>query len=275
MFEKLTDGIKYRNMLNSLLDDVILSSGFMQEITPKSLGNGVTAATIVNYDTKEIKIFVDKGKLKIACKGEFVLLTVALFHELRHAYQYKEMLLNTASVEILCSHLASSDNRDYYLQNYKYDLAEIDAERFGVIHAYDYLRKIYPDKESFELVLEYLHSKKEKRDTLYLLINVDSISNEDSLRKAFDEVYEKAKCQEYSLLDVSYLIRRTKDPAAQYIVEHDHEDIYYRFLDMKNKLERDKIYTAVYIHEHPEYKYLIENNSNIDILELEKLLADS
>ena len=116
--------------------------------------------------------------------------------------------------------------------------------------------------------MDYMRIRKSNEDELYTLIEVAKITNADSIKDVFYNAYDNPKRREYRLFESGYLIRRTKDQAAKYLLEH--KELFDRFVEAETRLERDKIYTAIFIHDHPEWRYLIENYPGVDITELLK-----
>lgn len=108
------------------------------------------------FQTKKIKIGIKGIKTEKDPEYVFVQAMIILYHELQHVEQNNQIWNETATPEFFYNALATAKNGDYYLQNYNYDLRELDANYVGIHMAYERIKKEYPEINTFENVKKYM-----------------------------------------------------------------------------------------------------------------------
>jgi hypothetical protein len=187
---------------------------------------------------------------------------VTLFHEEKHMQQYANMLNGSCSDDVLCSQLATYGNHDYYIANYKCDVSEIDAEHYGVIQTYTYLSNYFSPDDSFSWIMSYVNSMSDT--SLYSLVDLTKINSIADLDCAFDDAYDKAQhCYGF------YFIDRSSDDCAVYM--QNNRNVRESFLNLETKFEKDRLLTAIHMQSHPDHKYIVGDNPNVDISEFDEM----
>ena len=253
--------------VDRLVDEVLVNTKGIDKIHIDNMPAGINGRAEVNYSDRKTKLFINESAMKVGSVDNFVALSVALFHESKHILQYNEMMSGVESEEILYSHIAAIGNDSYYEANYKHDVSEIEAESFGVFQTYYYILENYPDEDAFNLVKQYMQNRKSQGDTLYTYIDVDDVRTINDINMSFNKAYDEcAKKHE------PYFIKRVDDTAAKYLCEN--RNMWNKFMEVDDKFMSDKILTAIHIHNFPQHRYLVENNSHANVKELEALISN-
>ena len=259
---------KQRTDLNVAIDeniqDIVNMHPYINEVQETVLPDGHLGHAVVNFDKKSIALYICPIDRKHISFDNFVQTLVTLHHESRHISQYESMFDGTAADDIVYSHFASYDNPDYYAINYKCDCSEIEAEAYGVWATYNYLINSMPDVDAFDAVSTYIRNRKANNDVLYHFVDTENICDIDGINDAFNKAYALA-----SVDHTYYFIDRTNDSAARYMSTH--RNVFSAFLDMNSKFEKDKLLTAIHMQSHPDHKYIVDNNPNVDISEFDEM----
>lgn len=247
----------FRNIIKNIQADNPIVSDTIYGSLPVGVRSGVT----LNLDTKSAQWFVDKN-VQLNDIDDFVSVAVTLFHEEKHMQQYENMLDGSCPGDILCSQLAAYGNHDYYIANYKCDVSEIDAEHYGVIQTYAYLSNYFSPDDSFSWIMSYVNSMSDT--SLYLLVDLTKVNSIADLDCAFDDAYDKAQ-HRYGF----YFIDRSSDDCAVYM--QNNRNVKESFLNLETKFEKDRLLTAIHMRLHPDHKYIVDNNPNVDISEFDEM----
>lgn len=140
---------------------------------------------------------------------EFVGCVVAGFHEARHVFQYSEIFNQTSKnqmdVYMGLSFAVCSKNRDFYTypNNYSCLSYEIDAERYGIKHAYTFLKTSFPQLSELDcenLILNYINEKCEqhKQNCTKYFVDSKNYMSLAELDLEFQNMFEKSFSHTYN-----------------------------------------------------------------------------
>lgn len=206
---------------------------------------------------------------------KFVKSVVALMHEYRHAdgitSKYHHIRDNNQdNMYLLINHLACDTNASYCKNesNYKFSPCEIDAEKYAVMRAKEFIMSIFTEQESDELIIKYVNEQSKYDESYKIPPTPKGYNSIYEIKNAFDEAFENSKCHERKL-DLS-----SWDEYALLLSN-------YNWIDMRNKLyliassghnaseeigyDTDKAIVSLMIYLHPEYQSYIDKIQHVDL----------
>ena len=208
---------------------------------------------------------------------DFVNIIRALYHEEQHIVQSINKLYShdEDAVQMAMKNFACEGNLNYYSGSnarYNNDLAEIDAERAGVLKTYQFLKDNVTDEHAEELVCDMVNEKITHSD-YFIDGHFDSITD---IKDAFDKQYERAKFYQISHflihLRPSQLVDQSSDEYIKYVqtvVKNDESQmpIMEALWDEHDVFERDRMVAAIthYLHPEIDYKRLYPCLTNEDL----------
>lgn len=206
---------------------------------------------------------------------KFIDTTVALMHEYRHAdgitsnyYNIREK--DNENLYLLINHLATDKNPTYYehIENYKYSPCEIDAEKFAIENAKDFMMSVFTEKEIDDAIINYVNNQSENDKSYKIPPKPGGYHSMQEIINAFDDAFENSKSHERKL-DLS-----SWDEYALLLSN-------YNWIDMRNKLyliaspghniseeigyDTDKAIVSLMIYLHPEYQSYINKIQHVDL----------
>ena len=182
--------------------------------------------------------FVDRNE--VYCDFVSTLISISILHEMQHVQQYdvaRGVVLNSEGLDdvVLHSLVMSCDNSDFYHDNYNLMLHEIDAEKNGVLDAYNKLCVMYGKSRAKQLVTEALRYSDEQNIGPVNYGGCKGGFTETWFEKCIDKAYAnalKSKRDASCLYDVF-----TDDFAANYFALND--DDKKDFLNLSSGAEQD------------------------------------
>lgn len=206
---------------------------------------------------------------------KFVDVTVALMHEYRHAYGIAANYCNIRdnnndNLYLLINHLATDKNPAYYehINNYKHSPCEIDAEKFAINSAKDFMMSVFTEEESISLIIAYVNTQVETDKSYKIPPKLNGYNSLQEINDAFDKAFQNSKSHERKLELSSW------DEYALLLSN-------YNWIDMRNKLyliasqnhnssneigyDTDKAITSLMVYLHPEYQSYIDKIEHIDL----------
>lgn len=233
---------------------------------PKGFG-GVSNSATGNMNVYMNKSLNTHGVLnRYVDNMDFVNYLRVLFHEEQHIKQTCSQLYNPKdadAIQMAIKNIACQDNDDYYNgQNHRYNtnLAEIDAERAGIIETYKYLKDNVSEEHAESLVCEMVNHRIINAD-YFITRPCDSMAE---IIEAFNKQYEQAKFAQIEhmipRLRQSQQVKQNDDEYVKYlqqIVKDNPENVW--LMDMiwqeHDAHEHDKMVAAIVLHLHPEMDY--------------------
>lgn len=205
----------------------------------------------INHAKKSFEHFMNP----LVSDTDFAKVVLNMYHEQCHCIQKNYLFrldeIDESSKKQLIQEIACRENPDYYENdgNYSINASEIQAEQYGILHAYDYLCKEFPDVDvkQHEKILVDIVNEKMQKSTYFVCSDKPFTSLrevEDAFDKAYDESFTKNRI---------YFVQntRTKDAVKTYMKTHpDAKEVY---LNAKDALEKDKCIAAVNLKLHPEW----------------------
>lgn len=148
--------------------------------------------------------------------------------------------------------IACRASDDYYdgCGNYQLNAGEIRAERDGIIGAYKYLRKEFPnidEKEHERIVLGIVNSKMMDPKADYFVKRVEPFKSLQEVEAAFDDAYDEALTKKRTFL----MEREPKDPVKAFM--NAHEDAMEMYFKAPTAVEQNRCIVAIALELHPEW----------------------
>ena len=223
-----------------------------------------TANIDIDFD-KTRELTVDIGRLAlIPTLNNFTLSLISLNHEKHHFYQMMECCTPDARQGILLDYISKQHNYHYYRDNYFSSACEIDAEKEGLLQAYDMLVNDYgvPEDKAFKSIKSYIEQQNKKTVSLYneKFCNAGSINE---IEKLFDGKYKEALegNRDFSKLMKEYEYRKfnniplpTNTIFYNLINEDIPEDKFYEFLSYMSGEEQIKMVASYVLEKHPSLR---------------------
>lgn len=208
------------------------------------------------YSRIGIKDFISSNDKEFA----FVQTLIIIFHELQHKKQNDQINNGTASPEMFYDAISIFENRDYYEQNYKIDLRELDANYVGINNAYEYLLINHPEINAFEMIKRYMmdHSFfSEYTEDIEKLNSIEEINNifEVMIKSISFKLKTMERCAEDRFFNsiLSFWDDTGINPIATLIEATNCSELNVNFLS-------DKIVGIITRDLNPEYLPLFERN---------------
>ena len=217
----------------------------------------------IRFGCKELDLDIIDMRDVVAC-------IVSICHEFRHYQQYVGCKSGIDIDDaVVVNRLACEYNPQYYQNSYNHNLREFDAERYGVVYAYDFIENITSKDTAFDLVLEYV-SKKNKISDIYKDIDLNSIASVNDIFDYLTKRYNECKSEKF----VYKPEHAKKDVAGAYFCRHNIFDgSGITFADFcRNGItgfERDCIVAKINLIKHPELFDLYGKNDIIKKLRSE------
>lgn len=178
---------------------------------------------------------------------DFAKVVLNMYHEQCHCIQKNYLFrldnMDESSKKQLIQEIACRENLDYYKNdgNYSINVSEIQAEQYGILHAYDYLCKEFPDVDAkqHERILVDIVNEKMQKSTYFVCSDKTFTSLrevEDAFDKAYDESFTKNR---------TYFVQNTKTKDAVKTYMQTHSDAKEVYLNAKDALEKDTCIAAI------------------------------
>lgn len=195
---------------------------------------------------------------------DFINTVRALFHEERHLLQlckdYQDKNPTEETISMAIRKLATMYNPEYYMDTYRMDMTEIDAEATAILKRYDYLRKEFPNVDANTLVCNLVNDKT-KMD-YFIKGHYKSV---DEIIDAFSDKFEEVKNKKIHLCinqikSSSYDVNEIKNESIRYlqacVIENKATQTLIDEFNSKSTLEEcDLLFSSITCHLHPEIKY--------------------
>lgn len=228
------------------------------------------AATGMNDDGYAVRVVI--GMKEIANKkksfpfvkepvipdANFVNVVINMYHEHMHCIQKNQIFrksdMSDSEKAQTIQELACMDNPEYYIRdggNYFTNASEIQAEQYGILHAYNYLCEKFPDVNSKQCECIILNIVNQKMTNSYFVKQSKPFESLDEVIDAFDNAYTKsfAEMRNYNF---NRDINNTKDISKKYILSHPKVKNLYTAL-IFNPRAQDKLVAAINLKFHPEW----------------------
>ena len=187
--------------------------------------------------------------------ADFARVILNMYHETAHCLQKNDLFRQSNLDELarnqLVQEIACRENPNYYFDdgNYTVNASEIQAEHYGIMNAYEYLKDEFKDVDSddIESIMVSIVNDKMKNAS-YFLKDYEEFHSlreiDDAFNKAYDESFTK---------DRSYYVgsEHTHDAVKKYLQEHKKAQEVY--LSLHDPLEKDRYIAAINLKLHPEW----------------------
>jgi len=196
----------------------------------------------------------------------FTRVILNMYHEKMHCIQKNEMFRQTNSEyeNQLVQEIACNASNEYYENNGNYLLNanEIQAEQYGIMGAYNYLRDEFPEmdaKEHERIVLGIVNSKMMDPKADYFVKQSEPFKSLQEVETAFDVAYDKSFTEKRTFL----MEREPKDPVK--IFMNDHEDAKEMYFKAPTAVEQDRCIAAIALKLHPEWLNVFPALKDMDL----------
>ena len=189
----------------------------------------------------------------------FVATVVTMFHEARHMENHLKQYTFTRDDPEECrqmalSYLVHQESDIYYYSNYYNDPMEIDAEEYGVLMAYNYLKKNFPNADCDKLILDYVNDKSNETEIYFFtLFENERLTNIEDIQKMYDTAFSesKNKAKAYIISDDenSHSLRCSLDKK---LIKDECWLVREQIEGTKNN-DANKMIASLIIYHHPEY----------------------
>lgn len=230
-----------------------------------------TAGTYSNAAGYATRVAIGVKNLKYASDGEshlskrdvevsddvFARIVLNMYHEKSHCHQKNELFKQShfnsqEECNQLLQEIACRASDDYYdgCGNYQLNAGEIRAERDGIVGAYKYLSKEFPnidEKEHERIVLGIVNSKMMDPKADYFVERVEPFKSLQEVLDAFDDAYDKS----FTEKRIFKMEKKPKDPVKAFMNEH--EDAMEMYFKAPTAVEQDRCIAAIALELHPEW----------------------
>ncbi len=205
----------------------------------------------INHARKSFGHFINP----LVSDTDFAKVVLNMYHEQCHCIQKNYLFrlddMDESSRMQLVQEIACRENPDYYKNdgNYSINASEIQAEQYGILHAYEYLCDEFPDvdaKQHEKILVDIVNEK--MRNFTYFVCSDKPFTSLQEVEDAFDAAYDES-----FMKNRTYFVQntRTKDVVKTYMQTHsDAKEVY---LNAKDALEKDKCIAAINLKLHPEW----------------------
>ena len=185
---------------------------------------------------------------------EFARVVLNAYHEKMHCVQknvlFRQEYPDSDTARQLLQEIACNTSGDYYdgCGNYQINVNEIQAEQYGIMSAYNYLRDEFPNidaKEHERIILDIVHYKMMKSS--YFVKQSEPFKSLQEVEAAFDDAYDESLTEKRTFL----MEREPKDPVKVFM--KDHEDAMEMYYKAPTARERDRCIVAIALELHPEW----------------------
>lgn len=228
-------------------------------------------ATEVEIGTSELenaedgKFHLTRDNIKISDEM-FVWVILNMYHENAHCVQKNELFrqsnLDGHARNQLVQEIACNASYKYYggESNYRLNASEIQAEKEGILGAYEYLCNGFPDvdkKEHEHIVLNIVNDK--MMNSSYFVKQSKPFTSLQEVEDAFDKAYDNSFTKKRTFL----MEREPKDPVK--IFMNDHEDAKEMYCTESIAVKQDKYIAAIALKLHPEWLELYPALQDMDL----------
>lgn len=188
---------------------------------------------------------------------------VSTYHECRHVEQFENMQngIGENVDRLSLFHLAKQNNGQYYTHNRYAVVTEVDAERFGINRAGQFLSECVGQGRADRYILDYVNDEL-LRGVYYIPMcngkrKYDSISD---VLDAFDSAYDVAMHKPYD-----YEIKKCND-VAQTVLYGEMSDVARKsFFEQSDSFVQDMMVSAINLYKFPEYQGWHKSLQNMDL----------
>lgn len=187
---------------------------------------------------------------------EFARVVLNTYHEKMHCVQknvlFRQEYPDSDTARQLLQEIACNASNDYYdgCGNYQINVNEIQAEQYGIMSAYNYLRDEFPEidaKEHERIVLGIVNSKMMDPKADYFVKRVEPFKSLQEVEAAFDDAYDESLTKKRMFL----MEREPKDPVKVFMNAHeDAKEMYYK---APTAVEQNRCIAAIALELHPEW----------------------
>lgn len=184
----------------------------------------------------------------------FVWVILNMYHEKAHCIQKNELFrqsnLDGHTRNQLIQEIACNASHKYYCgeSNYRLNASEIQAEKEGILGAYEYLCDKFPnidEKEHEHIVLNIVNDK--MMNSSYFVKQSKPFTSLQEVEDAFDDAYDKSFTKKRKFI----MEREPKDPVK--IFMNDHEDATEMYCTESIAVKQDKYIAAIALKLHSEW----------------------
>ena len=185
----------------------------------------------------------------------FATVILNMHHEYMHCIQKNELFrqthLDTDTANQLIQEIACMDNPDYYFDNgnYKINANEIQAEKEGIVNAYQYLCDEFPDVDKSDhehIILDIVNDK--MMNSTYFINSPTPFKSLSAVEKAFDDAYDNSFTKTRL-----YMVNSSNTHDAVKLFMQDHPEAKETYLNADSPLEQDRCIAAINLKLHPEW----------------------
>lgn len=200
----------------------------------------------------------------------FVRVVLNMHHEKAHCIQKKELFrqehLNSYEEKQLIQEIACMGCDDYYYDwytghgNYKINASEIQAEKEGILGAFEYLCDEFSDidsKEHERMVLDIVNDK--MMNSSYFVEQAEPFTSLQEVEAAFDDAYDNSFTENRVLVVDSH----KEDPVKVFMDNHKEAKEVYR--KASTAVEQDRCIAAIALKLHPEWLEQYPALKNMDL----------
>lgn len=218
--------------------------------------NGFANLIKINaYHINHAKVSFGHFMNPLVSDTDFAKVVLNMYHEQCHCIQKNYLFrlddMDESSKKQLIQEIACRKNPDYYKKNGNYSInaSEIQAEQYGILHAYDYLCKEFPDvnvKQHERILVDIVNEK--MQNFTYFVCSDKPFTSLQEVEDAFDKAYDKSFIE-----NRTYFVENMKTEDAVKTYMQTHRDAKKVYLKAKDALEQDKCIAAINLKLHPEW----------------------
>ena len=236
----------------------------------KSSNISVTRYSNVGYACEVIVGMSSLNKpfgLSIVSDENFAKIVLNMYHEATHVWQKNELFrqthLDTDTANQLVQEIACMDNHDYYFDNgnYKINSNEIQAEKEGIINAYQYLCDEFPEVNPANhehIILDIVNDK--MLNSTYFVRSEKPFKSLSEIEKAFDDAYDDSFTKKRT-----YMVNSSNTHDTVKLFMREHPDAKESYLNADSPLDQDRCIAAINLKLHPEWIEAYPSLSDMDL----------
>ena len=215
---------------------------------------------------KDGRLHLSKNNIKISDKV-FATVILNMYHEKAHCIQKNELFrqkhMDPYTANQLIQEIACMDNHDYYFDNgnYKINANEIQAEHYGIMNAYQYLCKEFPDVDRSDhenLILDIVNDK--MLNSTYFVNSPTPFKSLSEVEKAFDDAYDVSFTKTRL-----YMVNSSNTHDTVKLFMREHPDAKEAYLNADSPLDQDRCIASINLKLHPEWFKAYPSLSDMDL----------
>ena len=226
---------------------------------------GIETGTYELEHAKDGRFHLSKNNIKISDKV-FATVVLNMHHEATHVWQKNELFrqthLDTDAANQLIQEITCMDNHDYYFDNgnYKINANEIQAEKEGIINAYQYLCDEFPDVDRSDhehIILDIVNDK--MLNSTYFISSPTPFKSLSEIEKAFDDAYDDSFTKKRT-----YMVNSNTHDVVKLFMQ-DHPEAKEAYLNADSPLDQDRCIASINLKLHPEWLESYPSLSDMDL----------